>query len=137
MDEHDEVLIILQKKIEFHEAEIQKIKNAIAAYKGETTVDRSTYKTPKRKVKWTQEIKTALANDQEMTSEEIKQFLLNKGIDQLMDAGGRSSLTTTLSRMTAAGKLIKSEDQKFRLPPKIRRRVRRMSIDNTNEQSES
>jgi ribosomal protein L16 Arg81 hydroxylase len=119
----DNFLKMMEDRLAEIEAEAEKIRNAIAAYTGKP-VTKIKSLSPKRTVKWTDEIRKALNSGVELDFNEMKQLLLDKGIDELNDATGRSSLKTTLNRMSKPdGEIILTEENKYKKKAiKLRRR---------------
>lgn len=118
MDHKADILKMLGDQLQFHETEIQKIKNAILAYKGEVEkIEKvATVTTQQRNVKWTAEIEKIFETKNNLTVNEVKQALIKNGIEQAKDARGRSSIMTTLTRMVDRKKTLIFNNGRFSKP---------------------
>ena len=114
MESKAKVLKILEDELAQAEAEVTRIKNAIAGYKGNLdgieTVTQTATRQP-RVVPWKAEIEKIFESKNNLTIDDVKNQLIENGVKRAENAKGRSSITTTLTRMVKSGKLVANGDR--------------------------
>lgn len=104
-NQKDTLLDMLEEKLAYHQTKVKNIKAAILAYNGGYKQEE-----PKLRVSWTEEILELLRGGISLTLTEIRDALACHGIKEAQTAKGRSSIQTTLKRMTNNGTLNKISD---------------------------
>jgi predicted transcriptional regulator len=113
-----DVIEILEVEKQYHADQIRRINVAIAALKGETSVEeitpqkQSPQKTTKT-IQWTAEIKDLFKSGDVLTIEQARNKLIEKGIVEAMTSG-KSSIYSTFSRLKKGGYLVQPEYGKYR-----------------------
>jgi hypothetical protein len=123
-----DVFEILELEKEYHADQIKRINVAIAALKGEVNVKEtfSPEQTPQKSTKpvqWTSEIKNIFRDGEIYSIEEVRNKLIEKGIVEAMEEGGKNSINSTFSRLKKGGFLEQPEYGKYRKKRRVRRRI--------------
>jgi hypothetical protein len=131
-----DVIEILEMEKKYHADQIRRINVAIAALKGETSVEeiapqkQSPQKTTKA-VQWTAKIKEIFDNNDVLSIEQTRDKLVEKGIVEAMTGSGKNSIYSTFSRLKKIGYLEQPEYGKYRKKqPKAERLPRKIDAPN-------
>lgn len=130
-----DVIEILELEKKYHADQIRRINVAIAALKGNVSIEETTPKEqPQQKkprsVQWTSEIKDIFESNDVFTPEEVRDRLVEKGIVEAMSNQGKNSIYSTFSRLKKAGYLEQPEYGKYRKkqPAEEKRFRRRLDL---------
>ena len=124
---------ILEREKEYYAEQIRRINNALAALKGDLVNTETTTKPKKtRTVQWTAEIKELFDAGIEVTTDELRNKLAEKGIVEALESSGKNSVYATVSRLSSGGYLEKTDDGMYR--KKQRKIRRRISLEEKNNE---
>lgn len=137
-----DIIEILEMEKQYHADQIRRINVAIMALKGNVNVEETTRKeTPPQKttkpIQWTSEIKDIYKTNDELTIEQVRNKLIEKGIVEAMEDSGRNSIYSTFSRLKKVGYLEQVEYGKYRKKqPGHERLPRRIDVARRGESKE-
>lgn len=112
-----DVIDLLKKEREYHLEQVQRINNALAAFEGEltkTNLGSSKSVSKAHKIQWTAPAREVFDTGVEITTEQLREKLAEKGIVEALDDSYKNSIYATVSRLAKSGYIEKTENGTYR-----------------------
>ncbi len=105
---------VLEREKEHYAEQIRRINVALAALKGElvtigTTPETTSQPLKPRTIQWAEECRKIFNTGIELSTEQLRNKFAENGIVEALEAGGKSNLYATVSRLLKGGYLEKTE----------------------------